>query len=155
IGSIPTLEKRDIIEETKKTFDYLQVRSSKSINFHFNAPQKEIYSEINVQLFSWTIENLVKNAIDAMKGKGYVMIEILKDTKEVKSNLTDNGKRNAKIKYKNIFDPGHTSKKRGWGLELYLARRIIEEYLQSKIRVQQSKKRKGTTMLIILKLAEQ
>jgi len=155
IGSVPTLEKRGIIEETKKTFDYLQVRSSKSVNFHFQAPPKEIYSEINVQLFSWTIENLVKNAIDAMKGKGDVMIEIFKDTKEVKINVTDTGKGIAKSNYKKIFDPGHTSKKRGWGLGLSLARRIIEDYHQGKIRVLESKIRKGTTMQIILKLAEQ
>src|SRR5690606_17149938 len=120
IGSVPTLERRDIIEETKKTFDYLQVRSSKSVNFRFHAPQTAVYSEINVQLFSWTIENLVKNAIDAMKGKGDLIIEILRDTKEVKINVTDTGRGIAKGNYKKIFDPGHTSKKRGWGLGLSL-----------------------------------
>lgn len=155
IGSVPTLEKRDIVEETKKTFDYLQVRSSKSVNFRFHAPQTAVYSEINVQLFSWTIENLVKNAIDAMKGKGDLIIEILKDTKEAKINVTDTGRGIAKGNYKKIFDPGHTSKKRGWGLGLSLARRIIEDYHQGKIRVLESKIRKGTTMQIILKLAEQ
>lgn len=155
IGSVPTLERRDIIEETKKTFDYLQVRSSKSVNFRFHAPQTAVYSEINVQLFSWTIENLVKNAIDAMKGKGDLIIEILRDTKEVKINVTDTGRGIAKGNYKKIFDPGHTSKKRGWGLGLSLARRIIEDYHQGKIRVLESKIRKGTTMQIILKLAEQ
>lgn len=155
IGSVPTLERRDIVEETRNTFDYLKVRTSKSVNFHFLAPQKEIYSEINVQLFSWTIENLVKNAIDAMKGKGDVIIEILKDTKEVKINVTDTGKGIPKSNYRKIFDPGHTSKKRGWGLGLSLARRIIEDYHQGKIRVLESKIRKGTTMQIILKIAEQ
>ena len=155
IGSVPALEKKDIVEETKKTFEYLQVRTSKSVNFHFYAPEKEVYSEINVQLFSWTIENLLKNAIDAMKGKGDVIIEILKDTKEVKINVTDTGKGIPKGNYKKIFDPGHTSKKRGWGLGLSLARRIIEDYHQGKIKVLESKMRKGTTMQIILKSAEQ
>ena len=154
IGSIPSLKKEGIIEETKKTFDYLKVRSSKMVNFNFQAPEKEIYSEINLQLFSWTIENLLKNAIDAMKGKGNLNVEISNDQKELKINITDSGKGISKNNYKKIFDPGFTTKKRGWGLGLSLVRRIIEDYHKGKVKVLDSKLGKGTTMQIILKLAE-
>lgn len=154
IGSTPSLKKEGIIEETKKTFDYLKLRSSKMVNFNFKSPEKEIYSEINLQLFSWTIENLLKNAIDAMKGKGDLNVEITNDEKEVKINVTDNGKGISKNNYKKIFAPGYTTKKRGWGLGLSLVRRIIEDYHKGKIKVLDSKIGKGTTMQITLKLAE-
>jgi signal transduction histidine kinase len=124
------------------------------VNFNFHAPEKEIYSEINIQLFSWTIENLLKNAIDAMKGKGNLNVEISNDHKEVKINITDSGKGISKNNYKKIFDPGFTTKKRGWGLGLSLVRRIIEDYHKGKVKVLDSKLGKGTTMQIILKLAE-
>ncbi|UOB16258.1 sensor histidine kinase [Abyssalbus ytuae] len=154
IGSMPSLEKREIVAETRKTFQYIEARSSKMINFTFISPEKEFYSDINPQLFSWTIENLIKNAIDAMKGKGSVKVEILDSSNEVKINISDTGKGILKKNYSKIFDPGYTTKKRGWGLGLSLVRRIIEDYHRGKVRVLESKIGKGTTMQIILKTTE-
>ena len=151
IGSLPTLKKTDIIEETKATFDYLKTRTSKLINFNVVLPKDPIFVSLNSQLYSWTLENLVKNGIDAMKGKGDLTIEILQELKYVKINITDTGKGLSKNEFNTIFEPGYTSKKRGWGLGLSLAKRIIEDFHDGKIKVSQSEIDKGTTMQIILK----
>lgn len=153
IGSMPTLEKMDIVNETLESYDYLKTRSSNLIEFKISAPKQPLYVNLNKQLFSWTIENLVKNAIDAMKGKGHLSIVILHEDKFVKINITDTGKGIPKNKFSKIFEPGYTSKKRGWGLGLSLAKRIIEDYHQGKIKVLHSEIGKGTTMQISLKLA--
>lgn len=152
IGSMPTLEKMDIVHETIESYSYLKARSSDLIDFELSVPDKALYVDLNKQLYSWTIENLVKNAIDAMKGKGQLKIEILQEGKYVKINVTDFGKGIPKAKFSKIFEPGFTSKKRGWGLGLSLAKRIIEDYHQGKIKVQHSEIDKGTTMQILLKL---
>ena len=152
IGSMPTLEKIDIVHETIESFSYLKARSSDLIDFELSVPDKALFVDLNKQLYSWTIENLVKNAIDAMKGKGPLKIEILQEGKYVKINVTDFGKGIPKTKFSKIFEPGYTSKKRGWGLGLSLAKRIIEDYHQGKIKVQHSEIDKGTTMQILLKL---
>lgn len=152
IGSMPTLEKIDIVHETIESFSYLKARSSDLIDFELSVPDKALFVDLNKQLYSWTIENLVKNAIDAMKGKGQLKIEILQEGKYVKINVTDFGKGIPKAKFSKIFEPGYTSKKRGWGLGLSLAKRIIEDYHQGKIKVQHSEIDKGTTMQILLKL---
>jgi two-component system, sporulation sensor kinase D len=146
IGSEPVLEKRDIIEETKFSFEYLQSRVSKQIIFDFRAPEKPIFVSLNPTLHSWTIENLVKNAIDAMKGKGNLSIEIVAGDANVYITITDTGSGIAKNKFKTIFEPGYTSKKRGWGLGLSLTKRIVQEYHKGKIRVVHSEIGKGTTM---------
>ncbi len=138
IGSVPNLEQHDLVEETKATFYYLQKRTSKLINFQLNVPEKPIYVEMNPQLFSWTIENLVKNGIDAMKGKGKITISIEQNSKYAFLHITDTGKGLTKSEFKRIFTPGYTTKKRGWGLGLSLAKRIIEEYHNGKIRVLKS-----------------
>ncbi len=151
IGSIPKLEQRDLVEETKTTFHYLQKRSSKLINFQLIIPETPIYVQMNPQLFSWTIENLVKNGIDAMKGKGKITISVEKNSKYAFVHVMDTGKGLAKNKFKKIFTPGHTSKKRGWGLGLSLAKRIIEEYHNGKIKVLKSVIGEGTTMEITLR----
>lgn len=152
IGSIPTLERLDIIQETKDSYDYLLTRSSKLVHFTFEAPETPIYAEINPQLYSWTIENMVKNAIDAMKGKGTLQLEIIPTDKYVKIEITDNGKGIPKRNFKKVFQPGFTSKKRGWGLGLSLAKRIVENYHNGKIKVLKSEVGKGTTMQISLKI---
>jgi len=152
IGSIPTLKKTDIVKETIDSYDYLKARSSKLIDFEIAVPNEEIYVNLNSQLYSWTIENLVKNAIDAMKGKGQLKIIILTDDKHVKIQVADTGKGLSKQKFNTIFQPGYTSKKRGWGLGLSLAKRIIEDYHSGKIKVLNSEIGKGTTMQISLKL---
>ena len=146
IGSEPVLEKRDIIEETKSSCEYLQSRVSKQVIFDFRAPEKPIFVLLNPILHSWTIENLVKNAIDAMKGKGNLSIEIVAGDTYVFVTVTDTGSGIAKNKFKTIFEPGYTSKKRGWGLGLSLTKRIVQEYHKGKIRVVHSEIGKGTTM---------
>jgi len=151
IGSEPVLEKRDIIEETKSSFEYLQSRVSKQVIFDFRAPEKPIFVSLNPILHSWTIENLVKNAIDAMKGKGSLSIEIVAGDANVYITVTDTGSGIAKNKFKTIFEPGYTSKRRGWGLGLSLTKRIVQEYHKGKIRVVHSEIGKGTTMQMSFK----
>ena len=150
IGSVPKLVKTDIVKETIDSYDYLKARSSKLIEFEIIAPHEAVYVNLNSQLYSWTIENLVKNAIDAMKGKGKLTIEILSSDTHVKINISDAGKGIPKKKFNTIFEPGHTSKKRGWGLGLSLAKRIIEDYHKGKIKVLSSEIDKGTTVQISL-----
>ncbi|WP_310991423.1 sensor histidine kinase [Aequorivita marina] len=154
IGSVPKLERCDLVEETKTTFYYLQKRTSKLINFHLDIPEEPIYIQMNPQLFSWTLENLVKNGIDAMKGKGKITIAINKNSKYAMIHVTDTGKGLSKGEFRRIFTPGHTTKKRGWGLGLSLAKRIIEEYHKGKIRVLKSMPDQGTTMEIALKIEQ-
>ena len=151
IGSEPLLERRDIIEETRMSYDYLRSRFSNQITFTFNAPGEPLYVEINPALHSWTIENLVKNAIDAMRGRGKLDIKIDVDTKYVKISVSDSGKGIPKNQFKRVFETGFTTKKRGWGLGLSLTKRIVEEYHKGKIRVLHSEINKGTTMQITFK----
>jgi len=151
IGSVPKLETTNIVAETQDAYHYLKTRSSKLIEFEFVAPEDIIQVHLNAQLYSWTIENLVKNAIDAMKGKGQLKIEILPNDKFVHIRVTDSGKGLPKQLFKKIFEPGYTSKKRGWGLGLSLAKRIIEDYHKGKIKVISSEIGKGTTIQISLK----
>ena len=154
IGSEPVLENRDIIEETKTSFDYLQSRVSKQVAFTFLSPEHPIYVAINPALHSWTIENLVKNAIDAMKGKGSLTIAISELENEVKIKITDTGKGIPKNQFGKVFEPGFTTKKRGWGLGLSLTKRIVQEYHKGKIRVIHSEIGKGTTMQMSFKKSE-
>ncbi|MBG6131939.1 sensor histidine kinase YesM [Aquimarina sp. EL_43] len=151
IGSIPNLEDVDIVEETRNAYTYLQSRSSKLINFSLNLPDKPIHVSLNSQLYSWTIENLVKNAIDAMRGKGDLNIDLIDDAKRVFIRIKDTGKGIPKSKFTKIFEPGYTSKSRGWGLGLSLSKRIIEEYHLGKIKVLKSDIGKGTTFQITLR----
>lgn len=151
IGSAPTLEQRDIVQETIESYDYLKSRSSKLIDFEISVPKEKILVNLNRQLFSWTIENIVKNAIDAMKGKGKLNIDISVSDKSVLIDISDTGKGIAKQNFKKVFEPGFTSKQRGWGLGLSLAKRIIEHYHNGKIKVLKSEINKGTTMQISLK----
>jgi hypothetical protein len=151
IGSIPKLKKTNVVKATQDAYDYIKSRSSKHIVFDFIAPKKEIHVNLNDQLFSWTIENLVKNAIDAMKGKGQLKIEISPTDKFVNINVSDTGKGIPKSRFKKIFETGFTSKKRGWGLGLSLAKRIIEDYHDGKIKVLSSEINRGTTIQISLK----
>lgn len=149
IGSAPTLEPEDIVEQTKLAFDYLKSRSSKLIDFSLELPEEKIYVNLNAQLYSWTIENLVKNAIDAMRGKGQLSITMTHDPKKVHVFIKDTGKGLSKSRFKQIFEPGYTTKKRGWGLGLSLSKRIIEKYHNGRIRVVQSEINKGTTFEIV------
>ena len=151
IGSEPKLELKDIVSETQLSYDYLQSRFSKQIEFSFKAPQSAIMVSLNPTLHSWTIENLVKNAIDAMKGKGKLALEIEQDGDYVKINVSDTGAGIQKNQFKTIFEPGFTTKKRGWGLGLSLTKRIVEEYHKGIIKVLNSEIGKGTTMQVSYK----
>jgi two-component system, sporulation sensor kinase D len=153
IGSVPTLEMVDIINETIDSYDYLKSRSSKLVEFEIITPEGDIPVNLNKQLYSWVIENLVKNAIDAMKGRGKLIVEISQLEDNVKVSVTDTGKGIPKKLFKKIFDPGFTTKKRGWGLGLSLTKRIIEDFHGGKIKVLQSEIGKGTTIQIALKRA--
>jgi len=150
IGSVPVLEEHNIITETLHIYEYLQSRFSKQVTFSYDAPEKPIMVMINPTLHSWTIENLVKNAIDAMKGKGSLDLQIEQDAHHVKINVKDSGTGIAKNQFKTIFEPGFTTKKRGWGLGLSLTKRIVEEYHSGKIKVLHSEIGKGTTFQISL-----
>lgn len=149
IGSEPVLEKKDIIEETKNAYEYLKSRSSKQIQFSFSAPEHPIFVEINPALHSWTIENLVKNAIDAMKGKGELKVVVEEIENTLKIKISDTGKGIAKNEFNKVFEPGFTTKKRGWGLGLSLTKRIVEDYHKGKIKVLNSEVGKGTTFQML------
>lgn len=150
VGSLPTLEKTNFIAAILESYTYLKARSSNLIEFSIETPSEEIWVDLNDQLFSWTVENLVKNAIDALRGRGKIDLKITQDQKYVYLLIEDNGKGIPKKNFKKIFQPGFTSKKRGWGLGLSLAKRIIEEYHNGKIRVAKSERDKGTTFEIKL-----
>jgi two-component system, sporulation sensor kinase D len=154
IGSEPKLENKDIIEETQKSYDYLQSRFSKQIEFSFSGPNAPVIVLFNPTLHSWTIENLVKNAIDAMKGRGKLALEVLHEGGLVKINISDTGSGIPKNQFKSVFEPGFTTKKRGWGLGLSLTKRIVEEYHKGTIKVLHSEIGKGTTMQVCFKVTE-
>jgi signal transduction histidine kinase len=146
IGSEPALEERDIVAETEKSFQYLKSRFSSQVDFSFTAPNHAVPVYLNPELHSWTIENLVKNAIDAMRGKGKLDVIIEEREKFVKIKVSDTGKGIPKAQFRKVFEPGFTTKKRGWGLGLSLTRRIVEEYHKGRIKVLNSEIGKGTTM---------
>ena len=151
IGSLPILEPLDIVVETKNAFDYLKLRSSKLILFSFDSKVASLPVLLNKSLYQWTIENLVKNGIDAMRGKGSISIEILKEGNNAIILVSDTGHGILKRNFNTIFNPGVTSKKRGWGLGLSLVKRIVEEYHKGKIKVLSSSK-EGTIMKMSFKL---
>ncbi len=151
IGSIPTLERKDVISETESTIEYMKTRSSNSINFKLIKPKQKIITLLNSQLYSWTIENLLKNSIDSMKGSGDITIEINETNLLVDILIIDTGSGIEKRLHKKIFDPGYTSKTRGWGLGLSLSKRIIEDYHKGSIEVVSSTIGEGTTIKIQLK----
>ena len=151
IGSKPKLTKENICEEIDKTINYLRARLSKKIILEFEQPKNEIIVYINNQLFSWSLENIIKNSIDSIKDTGKVKISIIKENEYLKIYISDNGigiKQSIKNK---IFNPGVTTKERGWGLGLSLSKRIIEEYHNGEIKLIESIVGQGTKMLIKLK----
>ena len=151
IGSLPILKERDIVKETMDAYEYLKLRSSKLIHFTFNTKTESLPVLLNTSLYNWTIENLVKNGIDAMKGKGSIAIDIVPAGKFVNILIADTGSGIPKNSYQSIFNPGVTTKKRGWGLGLSLVKRIIEEYHKGKIKVLSSGK-EGTIMQITFRV---
>jgi signal transduction histidine kinase len=152
IGSQAALSKTNITELIYNTIDYLKTRTSQNVHYYILTPYDvQIFAPINQQLFEWVIENLCRNAVDAMAGKGSITINITDEEKSVSIDITDTGKGIPKSKFKTIFNPGYTSKQRGWGLGLSLSERIITNYHSGKIFVKSSTIDKGTTFRIILK----
>ncbi len=152
IGSEPELSKENIVEVMRKGISYLITRSPKKVNYIVSIPEnKEIIIPLNQHLFDWVIENLCRNAMDAMGGEGEIKIELFEDDKFVYIDISDTGKGIAKTNFKTVFHPGYTSKKRGWGLGLSLSKRIINEYHSGRVFVKSSVLNKGTTFRIVLK----
>ncbi|MDP1744368.1 MAG: HAMP domain-containing sensor histidine kinase, partial [Bacteroidota bacterium] len=151
IGSVPKLDKVDLLGVLNESVNYIKLRTSKNVLFTIDAGnQKEVMAQLNVPLFEWVIENLCKNAVDAMVGNGSITITISDQTQFVYIDITDTGKGIPKSKYKTVFEPGFTTKRRGWGLGLSLTKRIIENYHSGKIFVKSSDIDKGTTFRIVL-----
>ena len=153
IGSIPDMQSVDLCEVLENAIQYVSKRSSKRISMHCHfSGKKPLFVELNTPLFEWVIENLCKNAIDAMNGEGRIDVNVEAKEGEIVIDLRDMGKGLEKKQFKAIFMPGYTTKKRGWGLGLSLAKRIIEEYHKGRIYVKQSEINVGTTFRIILKV---
>jgi signal transduction histidine kinase len=151
IGAAPALTKVNVYEVLKHSVDYIQTRSSDKAAFEINTPAAEIIAPMNIPLFEWVIENILKNALDAMSGVGKISVVITDQQQFVYIDITDTGKGIPKSSYRTIFKPGYTTKKRGWGLGLSLSKRIIEEYHDGQIFVKNSDLNKGTTFRIVLK----
>jgi len=150
IGSQPALQDEDVCLVIKNAMDYLKQRTSKNVNYILQIPNTEIYAKLSIPLFEWVVENICKNAIDAMDGKGEFKVTVLDISEGVAIDLSDTGKGIPKSNHKSVFKPGYTTKKRGWGLGLSLCKRIIENYHNGKIYVLQSEEGKGTTFRIVL-----
>lgn len=151
IGSVPVLEPTNIIYLIEDTMDYLQKRFSKKFEFEIEMSKESLIVPLIPSLFRWVLENLTKNAIDAMGDHGKISVSLIEEGDEILIDLSDTGKGIAKSKIKQVFNPGYTSKKRGWGLGLSLAKRIIEDYHKGKIFVKSSVVGQGTTFRIVLK----
>ena len=152
IGSEPVLERINIVKETEDALFYLKARFSKQVNFSFTGPDYPVLMSLNPGLHSWTIENLVKNAIDAMKGKGDLNVALIDDNKYIRIRVSDTGKGIPKNNFKRVFEPGFTTKKRGWGLGLSLTKRIVEEYHNGSVKVLSSEIGKGTCIQMTFKI---
>jgi len=152
VGSPPELKAQNVIVTVNQTLEYLKNRSSKQITFHFDLPDTKVIAPINSTLLSWTLENLIKNAIDAMKGKGELTLTVKEQNSQVFIWIKDTGKGMKKEVASQLFNPGFTTKKRGWGLGLSLAKRIIVDFHKGKISVLKSSPNQGTTFEIILNL---
>ena len=151
IGSTPTLKDENIHQLITNVVSYLQPRVSAKINFEVYALSESIRAMVHAPLFEWVIENLCKNAVDAMGSSGTIAIKILRGSeRKVFIDISDTGKGMPKSLIPNVFKPGFTTKKRGWGLGLALAKRIIEMYHQGKIFVKYSEENQGTTFRIVL-----
>ena len=154
IGSVPELEPTDVAETVRSTVEYLKTRSSGKVKFILDFDSDKSYNApLNSSLFSWVIENLCKNAIDAMNNAGTIQVSIVEKADQLFIEVSDTGKGIPKAYFKSVFQPGFTTKKRGWGLGLSLAKRIIENYHKGKIFLKQSEINKGTTFKIILNKA--
>jgi len=150
IGSAPVLEKSNINEKIQENINYMSRRAPKRIQFKFTNSEDLQYAKINAHLFDWVIENLYRNALDAMEADGSIETKVFVENNMVAIDIIDSGKGIPSSKFKTVFQPGYSTKKRGWGLGLSLAKRIIENYHSGKIFVKDSKQNAGTTFSIRL-----
>jgi len=153
IGSAPALEQKDLSEVIRQTITYLEKRISRKVVFELNLPDTPVYTNLSESLFSWVLENLTKNAVDAMGGQGSITYTLTDKGWFLSLDIKDTGKGIPKSKFNTIFNPGYTTKSRGWGLGLSLAKRIIDSYHKGKIFVKSSEIGIGTTFCIELKKA--
>jgi signal transduction histidine kinase len=151
IGSKPELHEVNMTQTLRDMIDYLDSRVSKKVTINVTADDESLTAHINKPLFSWVIENIVKNAIDAMDGQGKLTLHLLYENNRACIDITDTGKGIPKHQWKTVFEPGFTTKKRGWGLGLSLVKRIITQYHNGRIYVKWSEAGKGTTFRIELR----
>ncbi|WP_228429941.1 sensor histidine kinase [Chryseobacterium limigenitum] len=151
IGSVPELSDTNFNKTILENFDYLKTRISKKIDFSLHLPNYDILVPHNKILMSWVIENLVKNAVDAMKGEGTLQMFVFERNKNILIEVKDTGSGMTKQQARNAFKPGYSTKKRGWGLGLSLAKRVVQEYHNGDIKISQTEVGKGTTFRITIK----
>jgi signal transduction histidine kinase len=151
IGAKPVLSVKDIVGVLSTAVNYIKTRSSDKVKFVLNLPQNPVLIPINAALFEWVIENLCKNAIDALQGEGKIEITLTQSAQLVTIDISDTGKGIPKSAFTTVFKPGYTTKKKGWGLGLSLVKRIIEEYHEGRVFVNQSELNKGSVFRINLK----
>jgi hypothetical protein len=151
IGSTPQLDDKNIVLQVQDMMEYVQKRAGGKVSFDLNANEQNIIAKISAPLFDWVIENLLKNALDAMEGKGKLTINISSTSTDVIIDIADTGKGISRQNITKVFKPGFTTKKRGWGLGLSLAKRIIDQYHKGLLTVKNSEVGKGTTFRIVLK----
>jgi nitrogen-specific signal transduction histidine kinase len=150
IGSPPKLEEQEITGQVENMVAYIKRRSTDKVAFAIEKPEEYVYAKISEPLFDWVIENLLKNALDAINGRGTIDIRIKKSNEKIIIDIKDSGKGISKQNISRVFKPGFTTKKRGWGLGLSLAKRIIEKYHSGQLYVKSSEIGKGTTFRIVL-----
>ena len=150
IGSQPELKNQDVNTIVQRSFYYMKDRSSSKINFKLEVSDHAIFSFLNTQLFGWVIENIMRNAIDALQGKGEIKVEVKDHSKNVIIDISDNGKGIKSSQLKTVFEPGYTTKLRGWGLGLSLVKRIVEDYHKGQVYILHSELGKGSTFRISL-----
>ena len=151
IGSLPEPTSEDIVEVIDRAVEYVKRRSPAHVTYTVNYPKRPLLVRMNAPLIEWVVENLCKNAMDAMNGAGAITVTVSQNDSKAFVEIADTGKGIPKSKYKRVFEPGYTTKKRGWGLGLSLAKRIMEQYHKGRIFVKQSAPGKGTTFRMELK----
>ncbi|WP_143307018.1 sensor histidine kinase [Chitinophaga vietnamensis] len=151
IGSVPSLEEKDIVQQIDNMVNYIRKRAPQKVQITLHSKEKELPAMISPPLFDWVVENLLKNALDAMEGKGKIDISIDNHPTYITVDVADTGKGIPKINFEKVFKPGFSTKKRGWGLGLSLAKRIIEDYHKGRLTVKSSDINKGTTFRILLR----
>lgn len=151
IGSTPQLEPHDVVKQVEEMVEYIRKRATGKVHLEVKKNAAEMIAAISPPLFDWVIENLLKNALDAMDGKGSITVDMHNEDRTIIIDVTDTGKGIASQNINRVFKPGFTTKKRGWGLGLSLSKRIIEQYHKGQLYVKHSEQGKGTTFRIILK----